>query len=79
MAATKVHGPGTDYGPYMGACTHRDCAASREQAAAVCDICGVPIGYETYWFTVRSTLPNGGEVESAVHEACLVEANARGR
>lgn len=47
MAYVILPRPGTEYGPCEEACEHRDCAQTREIAAATCRLCGEPIGYET--------------------------------
>jgi hypothetical protein len=39
--------PGTKYGPCVGKCKRKDCAAMREEASIPCIHCGKPIGYET--------------------------------
>lgn len=38
--------PGTQYGPCIGECEHKDCAQSRYDATKVCRICGQVIGWE---------------------------------
>lgn len=65
MAAGYIHEPGTRYGPCMDPCKHRDCAASREDAATVCPYCEKPIGYHTHYYRESD---HGGRL---VHAACL--------
>jgi hypothetical protein len=50
MAAGALPKPGTKYGPCKDACGHRDCAAIRENVAAVCSFCDKPIGYDTRFY-----------------------------
>lgn len=64
MAAGMLADPGTEYGPCSESCTHRDCAASRNQSATACRICGGPIGYRRLFFA---------EGQHLVHERCLME------
>ena len=45
MAWGMLSKPGTEYGPCLGACKHRDCQATRDQAATACAYCAEPIGY----------------------------------
>lgn len=52
MASSVLPRPGTKYGPCKGACEHRDCAATREMAAAICPHCGKPIGYGVAFFNL---------------------------
>lgn len=49
MAAISLPAPGTTYGPCVEACAHRDCAATRREAAKRCAECAEPIGYERPW------------------------------
>lgn len=41
---------GEPVGPYVAECQHRDCAASRADAARPCAICGDPIGYDVAYY-----------------------------
>lgn len=65
MAAAIVCAPGTEYGPCVDLCSHRDCAASRSQATAPCVTCGGPIGYDTRWYSTEA----GPEHMRCAHEA----------
>ena len=69
MAAGRIPAPGTEYGPCADDCAHRDCAATRRQAAAACRICGEPIGYERAYFV--------GD-DGAVHASCMFDATESG-
>ncbi len=63
MATSSLPAPGTQYGPCVETCTHRDCVCSREMASALCTLCTLPIGWETRFF--------GGGAESPLyHAAC---------
>lgn len=44
MAWIIIPRPGTEYGPCVPTCAHRDCAANRRDAAAICRLCSEPIG-----------------------------------
>lgn len=50
MAAGTIPREGTKYGPCAEPCQHRDCAATRADAAAPCAICTKPIGYEIRFY-----------------------------
>jgi hypothetical protein len=52
MPAIKTHRPGSEYGPCVETCAHRDCEASRKDAAITCVVCRQPLGYERYWWMV---------------------------
>lgn len=52
MAAGTLPAPGTKLGPCIDPCTHADCACTRAMAAATCDPCREPIGYETRFYQV---------------------------
>lgn len=45
MACFILPKPGTPNGPCAKPCQHRDCAATRRDADAVCPGCKHPIGY----------------------------------
>lgn len=64
MAGASIPRPGTELGPCKGRCHHRDCKASREQAAQVCSLCSKRIGYNRNWVNDPEHGP--------VHELCLV-------
>jgi hypothetical protein len=59
--------PGSEYGPCLSECKHRDCAASRTMVVIVCRICNQRIGYETRFYFEDNNLP--------VHGLCLDEEN----
>ena len=63
MAAGTLPAPGTEYGPCVGDCSHRDCAKTRKDAASVCPLCEEPIGYETPYYV--------DDDKSLVHARCL--------
>lgn len=72
MAPGRLPKPGTQYGPCVEACQHKDCAAIRAMAERICPYCSEPIGYE------RGFYISGGERgESYAHSVCLEEAIER--
>lgn len=69
MASSYISKPGTEYGPCIGDCDHRDCSASRKIASANCHWCNKPIGYDTHFYS------DGDGVW--VHAVCEEEAEER--
>ena len=57
---------GTEYGPCVETCEHRDCAATRADAASVCHYCGDPIGYDTKYYTEGEAA-----AKRLVHAVCV--------
>ena len=66
MAAGILPRPGTEYGPCeqppggflddrLATCGHRDCAATRRDAATICHLCGKPIGYDVRFYSLLVT------------------------
>lgn len=53
-----------EIGPCVKPCVHQDCQANRELAAAVCSICGEPIGYDHQFFV-------GGDGQGYEHAVCV--------
>ena len=45
---------GEKIGPCVNPCSHTDCAEVRRMAAAQCNVCGAPIGYETRFYYAES-------------------------
>lgn len=70
MAAITLPKPGTELGPCESAdCGHKDCALTREQAAAVCRYCNEPIGYDKrFYFRIT-----GESSDNPMHEVCFIE------
>ena len=67
MAAGRLPQPGTKYGPCQDeSCRHRDCAATRTMAAAICRFCNQTIGYDKLFYQEQDG--------SFVHALCLEEA-----
>jgi len=66
LALQVISTPGTEYGPCLQACRHRDCAWQRETVARACNLCENPIGFE------QPFLEYDGDV---AHAACLEERN----
>lgn len=51
MTAGILPGPGTKLGPCLkGACKHRDCAMTHEDAERICHHCRKPIGFDTRFY-----------------------------
>lgn len=69
MAACRLPAPGTELGPCEKQCTHRDCAATREDAGRRCDRCGKPIGYEIRYYDVSSRAAQAGQ-RLLAHASC---------
>lgn len=65
MAWISIPAPGTEYGPCKGTCSHTDCEATREMAAAVCHFCNEAIDYQRALFSD----PDG---PGFVHAVCLM-------
>lgn len=70
MAAGVLPNPGTELGPCVGRCRHKDCAQTRRDAVTPCRFCAVPVGYEHSFYRSRLT----GEL---AHAACLEDATER--
>lgn len=74
MAAGYVAQPGSQFGPCVEECMHRDCDASRRAARAACMTCGKPIGYETGYFSNREYdrqgRPLGEHTDTLEHALC---------
>jgi hypothetical protein len=62
--------PGTDDGPCASACKHKDCQATREDAAAKCRWCGNPIGYESKFYMDKAPTASGW---SYIHFLCALK------
>lgn len=56
MAAGILQEPGSEFGPCVDECAHRDCAETRKMAAAECVHCDEPIGYGVRFYHV-DTVP----------------------
>lgn len=68
MASAVVSSPGTEYGPCVDPCPHRDCAMQRSIASMVCPICLERIGYEVRYYA--------DEFDGYCHAVCAEEAVA---
>lgn len=73
MAAGRLPKPGSEYGPCVERCEHRDCAANRAQAQSPCRICGEPIGYERPFFQESDS----GQPLVLAHALCALDEEAR--
>lgn len=69
MAATTLPAPGSEFGPCVEPCAHRDCEATREMAAAACVHCSQPIGYDVRFYRVDLTHPKGLYAHARCEEA----------
>lgn len=63
MAAGLLPKPGTEYGPCLEVCLHRDCQANRAISASACRLCDEEIGFG------RAFYDEGAGVY--VHALCL--------
>lgn len=66
MAAGTLPPPGTGFGPCATPCQHKDCAATRTMAAAVCGYCSEPIGYDRRFY-----VEGDDRLRDLVHASCL--------
>jgi hypothetical protein len=71
MAASVFHAPGSELGPCAGACGHRDCAATRAMADALCVRCYSAIGYGVRFYEVSRS--DDGTVRHYAHASCHEE------
>lgn len=68
MAAGWMPIPGSEYGPCVEDCSHRDCASTRARAASACPYCSGDIGYDVRFYFE-------GDDNHPVHAVCAeVEA-----
>ena len=67
MAYATLAAPGTETGPCVEPCNHTDCAATRQQAAALCGLCNQPISYDTPFYADPNHPTTGW-----VHRTCLL-------
>jgi len=74
MAYGILPSPGTELGPCEGECQHTDCAATRRDAAEVCQFCGEPIGYENKFTRARVVTDLEHDSWSYSHFICELEA-----
>jgi len=63
MAAGRLGGPGTKYGPCKGGCKHTDCAKTREMADTLCTVCLKEIGYDERFYELDD--------KTLVHAICV--------
>ena len=70
MAAGVLPKPGDKIGPCAGKCKHRDCAATRRDAATACRFCVKAIGFGVGFY--RSRLDGG-----LAHSSCFEDAVER--
>lgn len=69
MAAGTLPAPGSEHGPCIKPCEHRDCVASRATASATCSWCDEPIGWDTRFYAGD----NPGEYVHALCEELAIE------
>jgi hypothetical protein len=69
VAAGRIPKPGTAVGPCIDECTHTDCAATREQADALCKACRKVIGYDVRYYRVDQR--DGFNSAGYAHAACI--------
>lgn len=70
MAAGVLPAPGTPRGPCREPCKHKDCAATKQEAASPCKVCGVPIGYSVEFYAEH----RGFGVRDLTHATCFERA-----
>ena len=67
---------GEEIGPCVKPCQHKDCAQTRQMAAAPCIHCGEPIGYETAF--VQTGEPTNVVADMGLaHTRCAMKAAGR--
>lgn len=69
MTSHFISPPGTEYGPCVGRCAHRDCAWMRETAAKSCYLCQAPIGYDQRFYENEGDVAHAVCLEEVVHIA----------
>ncbi len=77
MAAGILAEPGSPNGPCQELCQHIDCAESRRMAAAPCDRCQEPIGYNRRFYSIKHEPNRQGEFVHADCEEDAVEAERK--
>lgn len=70
MSAVHLPAPGTQYGPCVGECAHRDCASLRAHSVAPCQHCGKPIGYDVPYYYGLAGGTGIPDVEHFAHASC---------
>lgn len=50
MGWLTLPAPGSEHGPCTDGCSHIDCQATRDDAAASCRDCKKPIGYDVKFY-----------------------------
>ena len=58
--------PGTECGPCVGKCKHKDCAENRSMAATPCVYCDKPIGYDTKYYS-DTTYDDDGKLTARIY------------
>lgn len=71
MAAGMIQWPGSEFGPCLGECSHRDCVALRALAKRSCHRCGNLIGYGTRFYVEK----DGTVVHALCEERAIEEEN----
>ncbi len=69
MAASILPKPGTEVGPCISLCKHKDCAETRRMAEAECSCCGKPIGYDVRFYDLINPM---GRAKGLTHFLCAV-------
>lgn len=67
-ACPGIPEPGTNLGPCLKPCRHRDCAQSRADSEKICRYCEKPIGYETRYYADG---PEGKPFSALAHALCV--------
>lgn len=71
MAAGILAMPGTDAGPCLDPCGHRDCGETRFIAEFMCRFCKTSIGYERRFYLDPEPCQATRDHRGWVHASCL--------
>lgn len=68
VSAGVLPSPGSETGPCSETCGHRDCAETRQIAAALCNHCDGTIGYNVHFYEVFRSAD--GKERDYAHATC---------
>lgn len=66
MAVGYLPKPGSEVGPCVLGCEHKDCRATTAKAEGICGLCGQPIGFGRGFYDDND--------HGTVHASCLEDA-----